>query len=162
MENKFNKIENYFKKNNLIDEIQLFEESSKEKQKEFILEEINSKNSKFNNLVQNLIENNDFLEIEVLGEILNINDISFNFKMQNLKSASVEIIKPYIKHADEETCSSKVNIIKKIIQAEDEEGIDILLGHKFIMPRTIDKYLNFALNSGRYKVIPKLIESKNL
>lgn len=162
MENKFKKIKEYFKKNNLISNMELFEEDTHKKQNDFILQEIEDKDSKFNILVQSFIDNDNFEEIEILGEILNQEDISFNFKMQDLKSASVEIVKTYIKHADEGTCSSKVKFIKQIINADDEEGVDILLGNKFILQRTLDKYVNFAINSGRYKVVPKLMQSKNL
>lgn len=58
--------------------------------------------------------------------------------------------------------SNKGAIIKAIIKSNDLNGLNMLLDANFINSRNVDKYLNFAINSGKYDLVPKLIERKNI
>lgn len=56
---------------------------------------------------------------------------------------------------------NKGAVIKAIIKSNDVKGLDMLLDTDFINNKNIDKYLNFAINSSKYDLVPKLIERKN-
>ena len=126
-----------------------------------LLNEIKDKHSILNNTIRMLLIDNKINELDELGSILFENNIKFMFNIQAPNLNNLEILKVYLKYSDESTCSNKGNIIKALVKAEDLEGIDILLKSNFINSRNVNKYLNFAINSGKYKVVPKLIERKN-
>ena len=127
-----------------------------------LLNEIKDKHSILNNTIKTLLIDNKTNELDELGKVLIRNNIKFKFNMQKPSINNLEILKVYLKYSDENTCSNKGNIIKALVKAEDLEGIDILLKSNFINSRNVNKYLNFAINSGKYQVVPKLIERKNI
>ncbi|MGL4760770.1 MAG: hypothetical protein ACRC6T_09450 [Sarcina sp.] len=154
---KINSLKNYLRNYNIIDDI----EHTKEEFINITLTEIKSENSKLNNLIENLIEENKVKELEELGLLLKANGLKMNFDIQRPKIDSLETFKMYLRYSDEGTCANKGSVIKSLVKANDLEGIEILLNNNFITSRNIDKYLNFAINSGKYNVVPKLIERKN-
>lgn len=161
MNSNFDTLEEYLFKKNIINDAALLVNKSFDEKIKYISNEIDDKNSKINSFINNVIIEKNVLELDKLGSLLNKINIAFNFKMQDLSTEDVEIIKFYIKHADENTCTNKVNFIKLIIKSNDLEGVDILLNNKFITNRNVDKYLNFAINSRKYEVVPKLMDKKN-
>lgn len=58
--------------------------------------------------------------------------------------------------------ANKGTLIKAIIKTNDLKGLNLLLDADFINSKNVDKYLNFAINSGKYDLVPKLIERKNI
>ncbi|MGL5575167.1 MAG: hypothetical protein ACRDCW_06435 [Sarcina sp.] len=154
---KFNSLKDYLQKYKIVGN----EISTNEEYINVVLSEIKNKNSNLNYLINNLVNENELDKLNEVGKLLNDNGIKLIFNMQNPSSNNLEILKVYLKYSDESTCSNKGNVIKALIKAEDLEGIDILIDTNFINNRNVDKYLNFAINSGKYKVVPKLIEKKN-
>ena len=155
-------VENYLIKNDIIANIDEYSKKLPEKKVKFIKKQIEDKNSPFNAYLSNIIESNNINELENIGHILNVSGFKLSFKVQNLNTDNIDIIKTYIKYSDHKTCSNKVKLIKAIINCEDEEGIDILLESNFITNKNLDKFINFAINSGKYKIVPKLMERKKL
>ncbi|MGL4450258.1 MAG: hypothetical protein ACRCTZ_03575 [Sarcina sp.] len=154
---KFNSLKDYLQKHNIVDN----EISTNEEYINVLLSETKNKNSNLNYLIKNLVSKNEIDKLNEVGKLLNDNGIKLIFNIQNPSNNNLEILKVYLKYSDESTCSNKGNVIKALIKAEDLEGIDILIDTNFINNRNVDKYLNFAINSGKYKVVPKLIEKKN-
>ncbi|MGL4991834.1 MAG: hypothetical protein ACRCYC_10250 [Paraclostridium sp.] len=161
MNSNFDTLEEYLFKKNIISTKELLEDKSFNEKIKYINKEIENKDSKLNAFINNIIIEKNILELDKLGTLLNKLNLAFNFKMQSLDTEDVELIKLYIKHADENTCTNKVNFIKLIIKSNDLEGVDILLNNKFITNRNVDKYLNFAINSRKYEIVPKLMDKKN-
>lgn len=154
---KINSLEFFLKKYDIINN----ENYTNEEYTNILLNEIQDKNSKLNNVLRNLLANEEVNELDELGKLLYINGIKLRFNIQKPSISNLEILKVYLKYSDESTCSNKGHVIKALIKAEDLDGIDILLDANFINNRNVDKYLNFAINSGKYKIVPKLIERKN-
>ena len=128
--------------------------------RDILVNEIKDKHSILNETIKTLLIENKINELDELGKVLIENNIKFKFNIQKPSINNLEILKVYLKYSDESTCSNKGSIIKALVKAEDLEGIDILLETNFINSRNVDKYLNFAINSGKYGVVPKLIERK--
>ncbi|WP_297522713.1 hypothetical protein [uncultured Clostridium sp.] len=156
---KINSLEVYLKDYNIIND----KEYTKEKFITLALNEVKDRNSKLNNLLSKFIDENNLEGLEQLGTLLITNGMKFEFDVQkqNLNSENLDILKTYIKYSDDSTCSNKGAIIKVLVKADDLDGINILLNNNFITSRNVDKYLNFAINSGKYNIVPKLIERKN-
>lgn len=154
---KVNLLEFCLKKYSIIDG----ENFTNEEYINILANEIENKNSKLNITIKNLLANNKINELDELGRMLNLNGIKLKFNMQKPNVNNLDILKVYLKYSDESTCSNKGSVIKALVKADDLEGINILLDNNFINNRNVDKYLNFAINSGKYKIVPKLIERKN-
>ena len=159
MEKEIIVLKKYLLENQIIDSDVLLN-ITKENLTQNLENQIIDKNSKLNKFIEIIIDDNNILELKNLGVILNNCMIKLNFAIHKINLKNLDFLKTYMNYVDDNTYTNKGSIIKSIIKQNDLDGLNIILKNNFITGRNIDKYINFAINSGKYDLVPKLIERK--